>query len=676
MRFHFRTGLVVVLLCVAATAAAGSTQSFVIDDAESFSAGKMDRTAVQSDGAVTVGAEVHRLALPDTQVAYCSLVTQDATYVGTGNSGKVYRVRGEEVSVFAETNQLLVTALARDDRGTLYAGTLPEARIYSITAAGEVHELVKLENTEHVWSLVWDSTRHTLFAGTGPEGKVFAVNREGHADVWFDSTTSHIMSLALDAQGHVYAGTSDSALLLRIDAPGQARVLFDFPGTEVDAIDVQGDLIAAAANDYPSTPSAPSSLTPSTGAPPASPTSTSTGRGRTGKGKVFRIERDQAEQVLSRDDGPFTSIQIGADKEIFAGFGAEGRIYRILPNRRWSVFIDVDERQVLSLNMRASTPAFTTGDAAAVYTVPTRTPQSPTWTSKVLDASFSARWGELRWRAQGPIEFQTRSGNTLDPDTTWSDWSAASSAPGPIRSDGARFLQVRARFTGPQSTLRSVTAYYLPQNQRAIVRDVVGKSKRSGSSDSSSSTSSSSDSDQDRASTQYALSWKVDNPDNDRLRYRLRYRAEDQTIWRSILRDSEIYTRTEYTWETNSIPDGYYVVEVDASDELANPARYALCATDTSEPFLVDNHAPTIENLRFTNGHLAGTARDSLGPVSKLEYAIDGRDWVTVFPSDDLFDSATEAFDVPLELTRGSHVIAVRAYDAGNNTVTSEITTP
>ena len=52
-----------------------------------------------------------------------------------------------------------------------------------------------------------------------------------------------------------------------------------------------------------------------------------------------------------------------------------------------------------------------------------------TYTSSVRDAQTSAGWGRLSWVGEGAIELQTRSGNTSNPDSTWSDWSAPISGP-------------------------------------------------------------------------------------------------------------------------------------------------------------------------------------------------------------------------------------------------------
>jgi hypothetical protein len=154
----------------------------------------------------------------------------------------------------------------------------------------------------------------------------------------------------------------------------------------------------------------------------------------------------------------------------------------------------------------------------------------------------------------------------------------------------------------------------------------------------------------------------------------LYFRPEGRTDVRPILREGEILTKTTYDWSTDGVPDGYYRIRVDATDELDNPRGLVLALQALSEPFLLDNHPPSVEQLRFANGTLTGIARDALGPISKLEMSVDGKDFVPFYPRDDLFDTANEAFEVKLDaLAKGNHVLAVRAEDARKNSSTAEI---
>jgi hypothetical protein len=684
----------IAVIAASRSASAVGTRSFELDDAAALAAGDLQRTAAHSDGRVTTGVELRRLAMPEDVALVWSAVraSDGAIYLGTGNDGRIHRLRGDVIERFAETGQLLVSALALGDGGVLYAGTLPEGRIFAIDPAGAVRELARPDATEHIWSLVWDPRRRVLFAATGPEGRIYAIQTNGTVDVWWDGPASHVMSLALADDGALYAGTSEDATVVRTTAPGRAEVVHDFPGNEITALAWRDGRLIVAANEFPDPPA----VTGATSATKHSAGSARTSRPRPGKGRVWTLQPadGRAERVWSQDEGHVTQLEVAADGTIFAAIGHEGRVVRIAPDRTSAVWVDVDERQVLAIGLTASDPFLATGDGAAVYRVLPERPASAIWQSKVLDADFVARWGQITWRGTGTLEVQTRTGNTERPDETWGEWSTSITSPGPIRSPAARFLQIRALFTrDPSAVLRAVTAYYLPQNQRPVVLEVGARRGRraltgssgastTGSSATTATTGATGTSSSESASDApppptpiLTLTWRVDNPDADRIRYRLRYREESQTQWRDILREHETLSATEYAWNTSAIPDGYYVIEVDASDELGNPLPLALRSTFTSEPILVDNHAPTIEDLRANGARVSGRALDTLGPIARLEHAIDGGEWHLFFPADDLLDTRDERFELDLSgEAAGSHIVAIRATDAGGNVVSAETT--
>jgi len=653
-----------VSLAALSSASATSTQSFLLDDAASLSAGELDGTAVYSTGYVAAGLEARRIELPEAAVAFSMAQREDGTtYVGTGDEGRIYRLRGDQLSVFAETHQLLVSSLAIGPNGTLYAGTIPEGRVFAITPQGEVREFAQLEGAQHIWALAYDARRRLLFAGTGPEGRVFSIDAAGRAQVYYDSRAGHILSLALDTDGALYAGTSDDALVLRLRAPGQADVVHDFPGNEITALDVRNGVLAVVANDMPAPAVA-------LGSSKNTKARANTRRRRTGKGRLFYVDaQGRAERIYHDDAAHFTAVELAEDGSVQLGVGKDGRVLSVQPDGTWATLLDLDERQVLALSTGGREPVVLTGDSGAIYRIRRGAPERGLWTSKVLDAHFQARFGRLSWRAQGTLEVQTRSGNTDEPDDTWSDWSAPMTSPGPTRSQAARFVQIRARFTrDPQAILRAMELFYLPRNQRAVVTSVAAGRQHAPSKSAEPTT----------RSTRYDLSWSVRNPDSDSLRYRLRYRQESQTRFRDMLREDEVLTATHYAWQTESLPDGWYVLEVSASDELSNDADDALRSRAESEPFRVDNHAPRITRLESRGGRLLATVVDSLGPVAGLELAIDGRPFRPLLPVDGLLDQAEERVSIDFRarlrgVSYGEHIFALRARDAAGNTVVREI---
>jgi hypothetical protein len=668
-------------LHVSSAAHAAPTRSFVLDSQSSLSEGKLDGTAIESDGTIQAGVQTRRTELPGVPTAKCLLTVPDGTaYVGTGNDGKIYAVKDGVAKVFSETKQVMVSSLARDASGTLYAGTLPNGTIFAINSQGTARELVKLPDTEHIWALVFDESTKTLYAATGPEGKLFAVDSRGKADVYYDSEDAHIMALARGDDGALYIGTSDRALLIRLRGAGRAEVLYDFEGSEVTALALRGKRLAVIANQFPKAlkPSKPS--TPPAAAQPGANNGASTPAAPTpsappaGKGQLFHVsEQAEVDLLYSADEGHLASVAWADDDMIYLSTGKEGHIRRVrVSDREHALLVDVDERQVLAMQLAAPTPTFVTADGAAVYTLSDGVGKRE-WTSKALDAGTRARFGHLYARTRGAVSISTRSGNTDKPDASWSDWSAPLSAAGKreatvvtgaVQSPAARFLQVRVSLSQADSVVYAIEAFYLPDNRAGVITEVSVEPPKAASADKSKPG-------QTSAGSQYKLHWKVENPDNDSLRYRVAVRRESSQQYRALQRESDVLTATDYTWETESSPDGYYRARIEASDELDNPAQRARTTRAESEPFLVDNRAPDIVELRLQGTRVIGRVFDEQGPISRLEYSLDGFEWRLLRADDDLLDAREESFVLQLPpLPKGLHLLTVRAGDARGNAVT------
>ncbi|MGB8330091.1 MAG: hypothetical protein WCE62_08170 [Polyangiales bacterium] len=660
-----RFALIGLVLLTSVSVAAVTTQSFVLDSADAFFAGELEGAAVHSDGSVSSGAATQRTTLQNVPLAYSMAQRGDMTFIGTGTSGVVYRFDGKNVEAFAETGELLVSSLAFGGDGALYAGTVPNGRIYRIDLKSRKTTRFSIPaGAKHIWALHYDKKRGRLIAGTGPEGKLFSIDPIGRAAELYATGASHVMALAEGDHGTIYAGTSDDALVLGIQPNDRVEVVHDFPGNEVTAIAFYQGQLAVAANAFKTPPG--SEFKPPAGQ--ASPVPQAANRPRPGSGELWRVDVDgRAELLMSRQDTHFTAVQWAADGSVYAGEGNEGRIFRVEPDASYSIWVDVEERQVLALDLRGKYPTFVTGDGAAVYRVTSATRHDAVWTSKALDASFASQWGRLVWRGEGRLVFQTRSGNTAEPGETWSPWSKGLKQPGNIVSPPARFIQVRAEFPKDESAvLRAVELFYLPQNQRARVSNVQGTRPPPKPGESPQQPP--------PPSTLLNLSWKVENPDGDALRYRIAYREEAQPSWRDMFGEDTVLKEAKYGWETGSIPDGYYVVQVEASDEESNPDELTLRAKATSEPIRIDNHPPRIERLEVRRGRARGRVVDDLGPIARIQMSIDAGAWRDVFPTDSLLDDSREDFDVPLGGLSGDvHIVAVRAFDASGNQANREI---
>lgn len=646
--------LVIALCAVSAlftgTALAVSSQRFRLDSREQLSGGELDGTMVRSDGRVVRGAATDRIELEGVPIARCVAARGDTLFVGTGQEGKVYRVRGDSAEVFAETGELLVTSCVIHN-DTLYAGTIPNGKIFAIDLrSGEAEALPPLaEDVAHIWALA--TIGDSLYVGTGPNGRVFRISLASRqAELALETSEGHVLSLATDGDT-LYAGTDGEALVYSLQ-DGRVQVVHDFVGNEISALAAQDGVLAIAANVMPAPRRAARNTSTST------PRATAATR-RSGDGKLFIRRPDgYIEEVLSDNSEHFPSLMFNGE-ELLVGTGEKGRILAVdVATREHSVWMDIDERQVQAMALARDNPAFVTGDGGAVYRTSSE-PAEAIWRSKVLDAETHARFGQLSWSGQGGLELSTRSGNTEEPDDSWTEWSQAMRSPGPVRSPAARYIQIRARLA-EGAELYSAELYYLQRNQPLRVRSISIR----GASDAI-----------PNPSTTVRLQWEVWNPDEDTLEYTVRFRRESSDRWRDMLEPGEELRERNYDWDTSGIPDGHYIVEVRATDEPSNPRELALSHTRESERITVDNHAPAVNSLSFRNGRLQGSASDELGPIRRLEYAVNGGPWSLAFPEDGILDEAEEAFAIDIEIDEpGEHLFAVRVTDSAGNTAIRETT--
>jgi hypothetical protein len=662
-------------LLFAPAAVAVGTRTFELDTLDELSGGDLKATTVDSLGRVRAGWDFGSVLLSESNAVWSALVQPDGSVLlGTGNGGKILRVERGVASVYADTKQLAVTSMVQAMGSAVLAATMPNGRIVRVDPGGRVTTFVDLAGTDHVWALAFDAKNNALFAATGPNGKLFRIDAAGKAQVYFDSGEPHLVSLLIGPDGALYAGSSGKALLFKITGPGRATVLYDFPGEDVKALafGAKGDVFAVS-NEYSDLPEIPKRTAP--GQTAAAPVSAA--RPKPGKGTLTRLFADgRTEKLLHRDDTHFVSLAVGDDGRPYVGTGVEGRIYSVDEDHTSALVADADERQVGAIVFAKGKRLFATSDPPALHEIRGTGGADSVWTSKVLDAGLRARFGRVSWRATGAVELSTRSGNTQVPSTTWSDWSAPFGAPAQVTSPAARFVQVRARFNrDPNAVLSQVTLAFLTDNVRPVVTSVeaaprnVPPAAKDGQIPASGGEPAA-------HSTTIKLSWKVDNPDADALRYRIWFRRDTARTYREITRPDDPVTRTEYEWDTASVAEGTYRVRVEASDENANPPdrveRHAL----ESAVIVVDNTPPALRNVAVQGRRITGEIADGVGPVSRLDIAVDGRtEWHPYLPKDGIFDQPVEAFDIDVTTfaPAGNHLVAIRAFDQAGNFVVRDV---
>lgn len=670
-----------ICLLPAAPAQAVGTRQFKLDTLKALEGGDLTGVSIASDGTVRAGWNLGNIPVPDATSVWCSVVLRDGSVLlGTGSEGKIYRVARGKVTVAVETGAMAVSAMTIGFGGDVLAGTFPDGKVYrfaqNVPDGTKPNALVTLKDTEDIWALAYDANSRAVYAATGPEGKLYRIRDDGTAEVYFDSEESHLVSLAVAADGTVYTGSNGKALLYRLTGPGRHSVLYDFDGDDVKGIAIaprsQGGAIYAIANKYSGSMKGLRSRKSASrkGAEPQSSKAP-----KPGKGELMRFDaRGVAERMMKDDDTHFVTLVLDEHGAAYVGAGAEGQVFTVDDNHVVHLVADAEERQVGTMMLHGAKRFIATTDPVVFHEITGVGGADAVWTSKALDAHLRAHFGLLEWRANGQLELSTRTGNTEKPDKSWSEWSPPMNRPGKVQSPPARYLQLRARWApDPRAVLNEVKVSFVTDNARALVTEVtVGDSSSSSSSEVPESGGPLSD-----PSPKLKIKWKVENPDNDKLRYRVLYQPLGAKHWFSALDPDEELTKTDYSWDTTGLPEGRYVVRVDATDELANPPELVTRHRLESRPVLVDNTPPVLAGLQLQGMRLRGKATDGAGPIARIEFALVGsKTWLPLSPTDGVFDQPTESFDADLTglVPPGPQIIAVRAYDEAGNRVTRSVT--
>lgn len=650
------------LLAVVSPALAVGTRYFVLETAKDFGEGEARGVFVDSKGNLRPGFRLTSSALTDAAHVWAALPTAEGVLLATGNEGQLLRYQAGKAEMLAKTDALALTSLATV-WGRMFVGSLPKGRIFEWTGS-ELREFAKLEGAEHIWALVRDPKTDSLFAATGPEGKLYRITRDGTAQVYFDADESHLVSLAVGTDGSVYAGSSGKARLYKLTGPGRASIVHDFGSTEVRAISLgAGGEVFAIANELKS-----GARVDSWKADRPAPAKGGDGLSGSGELYVFDAEGRPARLFASKDE-PFASLTLDKYGRPLVGTASGGRVYRTSRELDTVMVADIDERQVSALKIEADTGYLIGGDPAVFHAVESLGSSSGTYTSAALDAGLRAQFGKLRYEASPGVEVRTRSGNSNAPDQSWSDWSGPLGNGALIQSPPARFLQVQVKMPPHQDRkLWRLEVPFQTDNLRPTLTAIrvesasVPKATKG--------LKSSGGPIEANPSSKVKVTFEVDNPDEDELRYQVEYRIMDTPRWLNALDANEVLTKNTFQWDTSSLPEGYYRLRVTVSDELANAPALAQKHTLESQLVLIDNSAPRLEQLRLEGQRLRVRARDGLGPVTRIEVRFAGQpEWFPLGAEDGIFDEAIESVNADLSsLWSGAPAfITVRAFDAAGN---------
>jgi sugar lactone lactonase YvrE len=742
-----RVGL---LLFMAMPVLASSPATWEMSSYQDFLRGRFENLSLSRDGVISLAPRLDDIFTSGQAVIWSIAEAPDGSlYAGTGNRGRLYRIdkaHRSELVWTADQPEIFAVTVAPD--GVVYAAGSPDGRIYRIRNGKA--DLYFDPHAKYIWTLAVGRDG-ALYAGTGDEGKVYRITAANTGEEYYATGQSHVTGLSFDRDGLLLAGTEPNGILYRISAKDKAFALYDSSLPEVRAIAngpdgsiyavamggsvnrrTQAAAQAAQAMLQGSTPVVTTSITVTADAarsgnlapadtevkPPQSDANKAAQAAVAAataaqavnnvqpievagveKSAIYRIHPDNTVETLwsSKDENVFDLIPRGAD--ILFSTDEGGRIYRLSAGRKLTLLAQTNEGEATRLIDSNGAVFAATGNMGKLFELESGRAPRGFYESPVFDAQSVAKWGHVRWSAHGQVILHTRSGNSVRPDGTWSDWSdpLTDAAGSSVASPNARYIQWKAELagaSGSEPALENFSLAYLPQNTAPVVRSILvttsaaaaaspQKNTPSGGSATvaysitvtdtgdagpSTSTGTPTQTISRASSQQIVVSWQADDPDGDRLVYAVWFRGEGEREWKLLktgLHDNTV------TIDDDSLADGRYYFRVEASDRESNPPGQAREADLISSPVLIDNTPPV---LRVTAQKREGgdavidfEAADAASPLRRCEYSLDAGPWMALNSVEGIIDSPTERFHLVAPVPPGEHVLVLRAVDSGGN---------
>lgn len=686
-------------------------QKWVLINFDDFLTGKFEGISVTYDGVLSLSPKEEKFKGPDEEFYLSLLFNSDgSSFLGTGHDGKVYKVTQDgEFELYFQVPEMDITCLALDRRGNLFAGSSPNGNIWKITEQGK-GEVFFNPQEKYIWDLEFTQDGN-LLAAVGEGGGIYEITQEGQGGLIFDVEENHILCMMWDEDKNLIAGSGGRGLLYRLAGGKKASVIFESPYEEIKSItsDGGGNIYAACGGRIIQPKSEKNKVVPSgvTSDVTITVSAEETGPmpavllGDNQPSCLYKVSPEGVSRILwqSNEELIYTLLWNSQKRQLLFGTGKNGRLYAIDVNEKVSLISQNDSEQIYLLEPLGSKIFTLANNPSSFLALQPEQRFDGVYTSRIFDTKNISSWGKIDWKSDVPegasLQIQTRSGNSEEPNQTWSTWSPPySNIQGEqILSPKARFLQFKILFkalsgrASPQ--FYHATLFYLQTNVSPRVYDVellptntvfvqplsqdeiiwgqyVSASEMARNNDKTNVFMAPKKVQRKGFQT---IVWNAEDKNGDSLLFSLYIRDEDSRTWRVL---KENWVEKIFAFDTLSFPDGNYFIKIEAGDSPSNPLGMDLKSEIISRQLTIDNSLPVIKNLQVERNKDSITIRflaeDASSFIMDAKYLIRPNEWGTLFPKDGICDSKNEDFEVTVPLPpEADNLITIKVRDSRDN---------
>ncbi len=706
--------LFVVVVVLGSGARASQTQVHSVEGSSALLEGDFEGASVSGDGVVRAGPE-QKVVVDGVAGAVLALARagDGQLYLATAAPGRVLKIDGSKTEEVFTSDKPLVTALLPVGKDKLVALTAPDGGAEVIDLGTNKRTSIVAKDVKLLLGgVVVDDVVYAV--GGGDEGGVVLRLASGAKDFEIIATTTEALrSVAAAKVGgkvRLVAGSSDEGIVYDVDVAGtvgkNVRALLDATPGEVTTLAIGADgTVFAGLVDSDAKLSKQATAKAKDDAGDDDKGAKKPAKARKVKGgEVWRLAASGAARVLfsSKEHGPYALALQGS--RLLVGTGPEGRVVDVEANGLsrpgvWTRRSGNDE--VTALLVEKAGVLAGTSHAGAVLFFGSGTLAKAAYLSPSLDADARARFGLARVRVtKGTAKVALRTGNTKEPDETWSAWSASAAASMSgvsLAAPVASYAQLKVELSAGAEVTGLHLAYLVDNRAPEIVsvdvlapgwkvisnareppetRSVTFNDKpfakfldrRGGQNPTLDERPYGKQSFDVGFRTVYAF---VEDADKDALRYRfwLGAAGREGTVssW-SLLED---WSEAPFaSFEASRLKDGDYRVKIDVDDSLTNGAARALSDGRVSPPFVVSHQSPRATDasaVRTKGGVRVRLKVDAALPLVSVRCSVGLSPWMPLDPSDGILDGSAESFDVELPASESVNAASCEIYDEALN---------
>jgi len=552
----------------------------------------------------------------------------DRIYFALGNQGEIYQLdENHQSSLLAKLPEIMISALALDPQGGLWAGSAPTGGLYYLDEAGNLSVYKTNPPVGYIWDIAMGEDG--LYLAAGNPGKILHLLPGGSWQSLLPDNCNflHIRKIIFNS--------ADKSLIFLSSEPNGIYLLREGLVTPIwQSKDELTDLCAG-----------------------------SGGRlwAACGNQVINLTSPDYSQAFVYTLPEKIYSLAGTADGNTYAGAMKTGRIYQIDPQGNLALVNTQKSLSAIKLSARENDlyAAFTL-PARIVQTSPLR-PSKGTYTTQMKVDSFPTIWSKIRALSETPqeskITYQTQTSGTFSKTPFWSKEKPLQDET-PLNLNPSQILQLRLNlYAGKDNSTPLINNLEIfsgpvPQPPQVQLNTPAGGEKWAAAND---------------------ISWQLVSPGIPAYSFDLSVspaQGEEnwtplETFYSPIPDKSGNY---KYSWDTATAADGIYLLKLGifaANDKIkTDPLEYI------SKPFYVCNTPPEIKivsrELKDDQLIIKGSVESPLLNITGISLRINQGEWQKIFCDDLIFDSRLENFTYTLP--NQNCRLEIQAKDEAGNT--------